>query len=193
MKILELQHLSKQFATQKAVDDISFEIGQGSVFGLLGPNGAGKTTLAGKLALHLREQGHTPLLVAADLQRPNAVDQLTVVGGQAGVPVHAPEPGNGKGDPVAVARSGITFAQAKLHDVVIVDTAGRLAIDADLMRELKNVRQAVTPDEVLLVIDAMTALVEGMRGRFGPNEATIAEALSQIQLVYVQMHEQLGA
>ena len=123
---------------------------------LAGLQGAGKTTLAGKLALHLREQGHTPLLVAADLQRPNAVDQLTVVGGQAGVPVHAPEPGNGKGDAVGVARSGITFAQAKLHDVVIVDTAGRLAVDADLMRELKRVREAVTPDEVLLVIDAMT-------------------------------------
>lgn len=123
---------------------------------LAGLQGAGKTTLAGKLALHLREQGHTPLLVAADLQRPNAVDQLSVVGGQAGVPVHAPEPGNGTGDPVAVAKSGVKLAKDRQHDIVIVDTAGRLAVDADLMRELTRVRQAVAPDEVLLVIDAMT-------------------------------------
>jgi len=122
---------------------------------LAGLQGAGKTTLAGKLALHLREQGRTPLLVAADLQRPNAVDQLTVVGERAGVPVFAPEPGNGVGDPVAVARAGRAHAVAKLHDVVIVDTAGRLAIDAELMQQLRDVRDAVQPDNTLLVVDAM--------------------------------------
>ena len=90
---------------------------------LAGLQGAGKTTLAGKLALHLREQGHTPVLVAADLQRPNAVDQLKVVGEQAGVAVFAPAPGNGVGDPVAVTREARAFAETKLHDVVIVDTA----------------------------------------------------------------------
>ncbi len=95
---------------------------------LAGLQGAGKTTLAGKLARHLKDGGHAPLLVAADLQRPNAVDQLTVVGERAGVPVHAPEPGNGVGDPVAVAQSGVALARAKLYDVVIVDPAGRLAI-----------------------------------------------------------------
>jgi signal recognition particle subunit SRP54 len=122
---------------------------------LAGLQGAGKTTLAGKLALHLKDGGHTPLLVAADLQRPNAVDQLSVVGERAGVAVHAPEPGNGVGDPVAVARGGVELAKAKLYDVVIVDTAGRLAIDAELMDQLRQVRDAVQPDETLLVVDAM--------------------------------------
>jgi len=122
---------------------------------LAGLQGAGKTTLAGKLARHLKDGGHTPLLVAADLQRPNAVDQLSVVAERAGVAVHAPEPGNGVGDPVAVARSGVELARTKLYDVVIVDTAGRLAIDAELMDQLKRVRDAVQPDETLLVVDAM--------------------------------------
>jgi signal recognition particle subunit SRP54 len=122
---------------------------------LAGLQGAGKTTLAGKLALHLRHEGHTPLLVAADLQRPNAVDQLKVVGEQAGVVVFAPEPGNGVGDPVAVTRAARQFAEAKVHDVVIVDTAGRLAVDADLMQQLRDVRDAARPDNVLLVVDAM--------------------------------------
>ena len=122
---------------------------------LAGLQGAGKTTLAGKLALHLKEAGHQPLLIAADLQRPNAVDQLSVVAERAGVAVHAPEPGNGVGDPVAVARTGIELAKAKMYDVVIVDTAGRLAIDAELMDQLRRVRDAVQPDETLLVVDAM--------------------------------------
>ncbi len=122
---------------------------------LAGLQGAGKTTLAGKLALHLREQGRTPLLVAADLQRPNAVDQLRVVGERAGVPVFAPEPGNGVGDPVIVTRDARAFAEAKLHDVVIVDTAGRLAVDTELMQQLRDVRDVAKPDNILLVVDAM--------------------------------------
>jgi signal recognition particle subunit SRP54 len=122
---------------------------------LAGLQGAGKTTLAGKLAMHLKAEGHAPLLVAADLQRPNAVDQLTVVGEQAGVPVFAPERGNGEGDPVVVTRDARAFAEAKLHDVVIVDTAGRLAVDADLMQQLRDVRDAARPDNILLVVDAM--------------------------------------
>ena len=122
---------------------------------LAGLQGAGKTTLAGKLALHLKRQGHMPLLVAADLQRPNAVDQLSVVAQRAGVAVFAPEPGNGVGDPVAVARAGRQHAIDKVHDVVIVDTAGRLAIDTDLMDELRRVRDAVQPDDTLFVVDAM--------------------------------------
>lgn len=126
-----------------------------TVIVLAGLQGAGKTTLAGKLALHLREQGHTPLLVAADLQRPNAVDQLSVVGERAGVPVFAPYPGNGVGDPVAVAREARVFAEEKLHDTVIVDTAGRLAIDAELMEQLRAVIAAAQPDDTLLVVDAM--------------------------------------
>jgi signal recognition particle subunit SRP54 len=122
---------------------------------LAGLQGAGKTTLAGKLAAHLKAQSHTPLLVAADLQRPNAVDQLRIVGERAGVPVFAPEPGNGIGDPVVVSRDAIDHARVHLNDIVIVDTAGRLAIDADLMDQLARVRDAVDPDEVLLVVDAM--------------------------------------
>lgn len=135
-----------------------------SVIMLAGLQGAGKTTLAGKLALHLRSQGHTPLLVAADLQRPNAVTQLEVVGERAGVPVFAPHRGNqgsedlsglAGGDPVAVAREGLATARARQHDVVIVDTAGRLGVDADLMQQAADIRDAVSPDEILFVIDAM--------------------------------------
>ncbi|MFA4841262.1 MAG: signal recognition particle protein [Agrococcus sp.] len=126
-----------------------------TVIMLAGLQGAGKTTLAGKLAKHLAGLGHTPMLVASDLQRPNAVTQLQVVGGQAGVPVFAPEPGNGVGDPVRVARDGVAEAKRKQHDIVIVDTAGRLGVDADMMRQAADIRRAVQPDEVLFVIDAM--------------------------------------
>ncbi|MDJ0378713.1 signal recognition particle protein [Cryobacterium sp. PH31-L1] len=122
---------------------------------LAGLQGAGKTTLAGKLAKWLAKDGHTPLLVAADLQRPNAVTQLEVVARQAGVAVYAPEPGNGVGDPVKVARDGVKYALQKVHDVVIVDTAGRLGVDAELMKQAANIRKAIDPDEVLFVIDAM--------------------------------------
>jgi signal recognition particle subunit SRP54 len=126
-----------------------------TVIMLAGLQGAGKTTLAGKLAKHLAGQGHTPLLVASDLQRPNAVTQLQVVGGQAGVPVFAPEPGNGVGDPVRVARDGVAEGKRKQHDIVIVDTAGRLGVDAEMMQQAADIRKAVQPDEVLFVIDAM--------------------------------------
>ncbi|GII58972.1 signal recognition particle protein [Planotetraspora thailandica] len=122
---------------------------------LAGLQGSGKTTLAGKLAKWLRDQGHAPLLVAADLQRPNAVQQLSVVAERAGVAVYAPEPGNGVGDPVAVARQSIDHARRQQHDIVIVDTAGRLGIDQELMRQAADIRDAVTPDEVLFVVDAM--------------------------------------
>jgi len=122
---------------------------------LAGLQGSGKTTLAGKLALWLKGQGHTPLLVACDLQRPNAVTQLQVVGGQAGVQVFAPEPGNGVGDPVAVAGAGLQHAQARLHDIVIVDTAGRLGVDTEMMQQAADIRDAVHPDETLFVVDAM--------------------------------------
>ncbi len=126
-----------------------------TVIMLAGLQGAGKTTLAGKLAKWLAADNHTPLLVAADLQRPNAVTQLQVVGQQAGVSVFAPEPGNGKGDPVKVAKEALKFAKQKQYDVVIVDTAGRLGVDAELMKQAGNIRKAIDPDEVLFVIDAM--------------------------------------
>ena len=128
---------------------------------LAGLQGAGKTTLAGKLAHWLKGQGHTPMLIASDLQRPNAVTQLKVVGERAGVPVYAPYPGVTSefdvptGDPVQVARDGVAEARAKLHDVVIVDTAGRLGVDAELMQQARDIRDAIEPHEVLFVIDAM--------------------------------------
>ncbi|MFD1061467.1 signal recognition particle protein [Scardovia wiggsiae] len=134
---------------------------------LAGLQGAGKTTLAGKLGYWLKDLGHTPMLVAADLQRPNAVTQLQVVGERAGVPVYAPEPGvqSGSsdvvpaglaaGDPVKVAKDSIDVARQKLYDTVIIDTAGRLGVDEELMRQARNIRDAVDPDEILFVIDAM--------------------------------------
>lgn len=122
---------------------------------LTGLQGAGKTSLAGKLAKYLKDQGNTPLLVASDLQRPNAVTQLQVVGESVKVPVFAPEPGNGVGDPVKVARDGINFAKDKFHNIVIVDTAGRLGIDEELMAQAKRICDAINPDEVLYVVDAM--------------------------------------
>ena len=127
-----------------------------TVIMLAGLQGAGKTTLAGKLAKYFADQGDTPILVASDLQRPNAVTQLQVVGQNAGIPVFAPQPGNGVGNPVEVAREGIAFAKAKLHNIVIVDTAGRLGVDEELMQEAKNIRDAISPDEILFVVDAMT-------------------------------------
>jgi signal recognition particle subunit SRP54 len=126
-----------------------------TVIMLAGLQGAGKTTLAGKLAFWLKEQGNTPLLVAADLQRPNAVTQLQVVGQRAGVPVYAPEPGNGVGDPIAVARNSVPEAQRSQHNIVIIDTAGRLGIDQEMMAQAIAIRDATEPDEVLFVVDAM--------------------------------------
>ncbi|GAA0518772.1 signal recognition particle protein [Saccharopolyspora subtropica] len=126
-----------------------------TVIMLAGLQGSGKTTLAGKLAKWLAGQGHTPLLVACDLQRPNAVNQLQVVGERAGVPVFAPEPGNGVGDPVEVSRRSLDEARRAQHDVVIVDTAGRLGIDEEMMKQAADIRDAITPDEILFVLDAM--------------------------------------
>lgn len=148
-----------------------------TVIMLAGLQGAGKTTLTGKLAYSLKEQGHTPILVACDLQRPGAVQQLQIVGERAGVPTFAPDPGTSldtlehemgtsHGDPVAVARAGVAEARQKKHDYVIVDTAGRLGIDETLMTQARNIRDAIQPDEVFFVIDAM----------IGQDAVTTAEA-----------------
>ncbi|WP_456285115.1 signal recognition particle protein [Microbacterium sp. JZ70] len=126
-----------------------------TVIMLAGLQGSGKTTFAGKLAKRLEKDGHTPLLIAADLQRPNAVNQLQVVAERAGAAIYAPEPGNGVGDPVRVARDGVEHARRQQHDVVIIDTAGRLGVDAELMKQASDIRRATQPDEVLFVIDAM--------------------------------------
>ena len=137
-----------------------------TVIMLAGLQGAGKTTLAGKLARWLSDQGHAPVLVACDLQRPNAVTQLQVVGERAKVAVYAPQPGNvggggagssdgHSGDPVQVARDSIEFARRAQHDMVIVDTAGRLGIDTQMMQQAVQIRDALQPQEVLFVVDAM--------------------------------------
>jgi signal recognition particle subunit SRP54 len=138
-----------------ATTTISFAKSPPTVILLAGLQGTGKTTLAGKLGRWLKAQGHTPLLVAADLQRPNAVTQLQVVGGQVGVEVFAPAPGNGVGDPVAVARDAVEHARRNVFDVVVVDTAGRLGVDEDMMRQAADIRDAVRPDETFFVVDAM--------------------------------------
>src|SRR5262250_2673687 len=134
---------------------LSFAKNPPTVIMLAGLQGSGKTTLAAKLALWLKSQGNTPLLVAADLQRPNAVQQLQVLGEQAGVPVYAPEPGNGVGDPVAVARQSLDEARHRLHNVVVIDTAGRLGIDEEMMAQAAAIADATDPDEILFVVDAM--------------------------------------
>jgi signal recognition particle subunit SRP54 len=134
---------------------IRFSKNPPTVIMLAGLQGAGKTTLAAKLAKFYKDQGNTPLLVAADLQRPNAVTQLQVLGEQIGVPVFAPEQGNGFGNAVQVASQGVAFANSKFHNMVIVDTAGRLGVDNELMDEAIAIRNQIKPDEVLFVIDAM--------------------------------------
>jgi signal recognition particle subunit SRP54 len=119
---------------------------------LAGLQGSGKTTAAGKLALLLEKEGRKPALVAADLQRPAAVDQLVQLGAQVGVPVYADE----RSDPVKAVRDGIERAKTEARDVVILDTAGRLHVDEPLMEELAAVRREAKPTNVLLVLDAMT-------------------------------------
>ena len=120
---------------------------------LVGLQGSGKTTTAGKIANLLRKQGKKPLLVACDVYRPAAIKQLQVVGAQLNIPVYSNE--NTK-DVVLIAKQSISQAYAKLNDVIILDTAGRLHIDEALMEELKNIKANVKPHEILLVVDSMT-------------------------------------
>jgi signal recognition particle subunit SRP54 len=119
---------------------------------MIGLQGSGKTTTAGKLARLLKSQGRRPLLVAADLQRPAAIDQLEILGDRIDVPVFTDR----KGKPARLVKAAMKEATRTGSDVVIIDTAGRLQIDEQLMRELDDVRKAADPDEILLVVDAMT-------------------------------------
>jgi len=119
---------------------------------MCGLQGSGKTTHSGKLALHFKKQGKRPLLVACDVYRPAAIEQLKVVGGKIDVPVFE----MGQGDPVAIAKKAIGYANDYGRDLVILDTAGRLHIDEALMAELSNIKGEVKPQEILLVIDSMT-------------------------------------
>lgn len=121
---------------------------------MAGLQGSGKTTFSGKLANMLKtKQGKKPLLVACDVYRPAAIDQLKVVGEQIGVPVYSEE---GSKDPVSIAQNAIKYAKQQEFNVVIIDTAGRLAIDEQMMQEISNIKQAVNPDETLFVVDSMT-------------------------------------
>lgn len=119
---------------------------------MCGLQGSGKTTHCAKIALKLKKENHRPLLVACDVYRPAAVKQLQVVGEQVGVPVFE----KGQGDPVEISKQAVSLAKDQGYDYVIIDTAGRLHIDRELMEELQNVKAAVHPHEILLVVDAMT-------------------------------------
>ena len=120
---------------------------------MVGLQGAGKTTNCAKLAgLFKKQQQRRPLLVACDVYRPAAIDQLKVVGSQLGIPVFD----MGQGDPIEIAKAGVDFARKNGHDLVFIDTAGRLHIDEALMDELKNIKAAIKPHEIMLVVDAMT-------------------------------------
>jgi signal recognition particle subunit SRP54 len=132
---------------------INFTPNPPTIIMLVGLQGSGKTTTAGKLANILRKQGKKPILVACDIYRPAAIKQLQVVGSQLNIPVYANE--NSK-DVVQIARQAINVAYSKLNDVIILDTAGRLHIDEELMNELKNLKANVKPHEILLVVDSMT-------------------------------------
>lgn len=123
-----------------------------NVIMLVGLQGSGKTTAAAKLAYLLKQQNHNPLLVACDVYRPAAADQLQTLGGEIGVRVYR---GDGK-DPVQIAKEGVRDAIDFLRDVVIIDTAGRLHVDEDMMAEAEAIKEAVQPDQILMVVDAMT-------------------------------------
>ena len=128
--------------------------GHPAIILMVGLNGAGKTTMSGKLAKMLKDKRHkNPLLAACDTFRPAAMEQLRVLGEQIGVPVYMEQ---GADNPVEVARHAIQEARAKSYDVLIVDTAGRQSIDEELMQQVQDIRDAVSPDEILLVVDAMT-------------------------------------
>ena len=144
---------------------LSFSSSPVSVFLLCGLQGAGKTTMAAKLAGWLKKDGKRPMLVACDIYRPAAIRQLQVVGEQVGVPVFE----RGTQDPVQTAKEAVAYAQSHQHNVVILDTAGRLHIDEALMEELARVAQATNPSEILLTVDAMT----------GQDAANVAKSFSQ--------------
>ena len=126
-----------------------------SVIMMAGLQGAGKTTLVGKLGALLKKQGKKPLLVACDVYRPAAINQLKVVGEKAGCTVFE----KGQGNPIKIAKEGVAYAKSYGFDTVIIDTAGRLQIDEELMKELERIKEEVNPSDILLVVDAMTGQV----------------------------------
>ncbi|AEE91344.1 signal recognition particle-like (SRP) GTPase [Tepidanaerobacter acetatoxydans Re1] len=148
IKIVNEELTSLMGSTQSKVD-FSKEI---TIIMLVGLQGSGKTTTAGKLGKLLSKNGKKPLLVAADIYRPAAITQLKIVGEKVGLPVFT----MGQQDPVDISKASVDYAKKHNHDVVIIDTAGRLHVDDDLMNELVNISHAVDPSEILLVVDSMT-------------------------------------
>ncbi len=134
---------------------LAFSDNPPTVIMMAGLQGAGKTTLVGKLGALLKKQGKKPLLVACDVYRPAAINQLKVVGKTAGCEVFE----KGQGNPVKIAKEGVAYAKSYGFDTVIIDTAGRLQIDEELMKELEKIKAEVKPSEILLVVDAMTGQV----------------------------------
>ena len=134
------------------VKHISINPNGPTVVMLVGLQGAGKTTNGSKLAGHMKRQGRKPLLVACDIYRPAAIQQLKVCGEKLDIPVFE----RGQSDPVQIAREAVSYARQHGHDIVFLDTAGRLHVDETLMEELKNIKASVKPDEIMLVVDAMT-------------------------------------
>lgn len=145
---------------------LTFSSKSPTVYMMVGLQGSGKTTTTGKLGSFVRKQGKNPLLVACDVYRPAAIKQLQVVGSQLNIPVFSE---GDKISPVKIAKAAIEYAKSKQHDVVIIDTAGRLHIDEVLMDELENIKKAVEPHEILLVVDAMT----------GQDAVNVAESFNQ--------------
>ena len=144
------EELTSLMGSEQARINISSKIP--TIIMMCGLQGSGKTTHSGKLALHFKKQGKRPLLVACDIYRPAAIEQLKVVGGRVDVPVFE----MGQADPVEIARKAVAYAKDYGRDIVILDTAGRLHIDEELMAELQRIKAEVKPDEILLVLDAMT-------------------------------------
>lgn len=149
VKIVNDELVSLMGSTQSK---LTFSSKSPTVYMMVGLQGAGKTTTTGKLAGQLRKQGKRPLLVACDVYRPAAIKQLQVVGSTYNIPVFE----MGQGDPVEISKASMDYARKNGHDIVIIDTAGRLHIDEKLMDELDNIKSKVKPQEILLVIDAMT-------------------------------------
>lgn len=148
-----------------AQSKLTFSSKPPTIYMMVGLQGAGKTTTSGKLAGLLKKQGKNPLLVACDVYRPAAIKQLQVVGNNYGIPVF--EMGD-KLSPVDISKAALEFAEKNRHDVILIDTAGRLHINEELMDELKNIKNAVRPQEILLVVDAMT----------GQDAVTVAESFN---------------
>jgi len=142
--------LVKLLGEQKV--ELSFSAMPPSVIMVAGLQGSGKTTFCGKLANHLKSQGRSPLLVAADVQRPAAIDQLIMLGGQIQVPVYSERDSTA----VTIAKNSVEHARKNARDVVIIDTAGRLHVDEEMMREVEEIKSSTKPNEILFVVDAMT-------------------------------------